>query len=234
MTWFDGHPAHLWEYPPKEQGERYVECMGGVEALCQKASDFIQRGDCRFAASLLAHVVAAEPELPNARAKELLATAYQTLGFGSENATWRNFYLTGAQELRTGKQAGMVAGGRTPFGPNLSTSQWFEILAVQVDGVKAASTSLLIGLSITDTREDYQLEVANGVLISREVAATSFSLSAGRGPDLHLTLTRGALLDALRGKEVKAEEQVGDANVLQQLVDLTKAADEAKRGPSQI
>ncbi len=37
MGWFDGNPAHLWEHPPVEQARRYVEFMGGAEAVLEKA-----------------------------------------------------------------------------------------------------------------------------------------------------------------------------------------------------
>lgn len=76
-----------------------------------------------------------------------LTSAYENLGFGGDNATWRNSYLTGAQELTTGKKADMVAGGRTPLGTNLSVDQWYDILSVQLDGerdLKASSVSTLV------------------------------------------------------------------------------------------
>lgn len=100
-----------------------------IDGLCDKAEDFIQKGDKRFAATLPAHAVASGLESPSTRAR-LLASAYEALGFGAENATWRNFYLTSAQELRTGKKAGMVAGGRTALGEKLTIDQWFEIMSV--------------------------------------------------------------------------------------------------------
>ncbi|EPE04289.1 alkyl aryl-sulfatase [Ophiostoma piceae UAMH 11346] len=33
LTWFDGEPAHLWKYSAREEGQRYVDCIGGVAAL---------------------------------------------------------------------------------------------------------------------------------------------------------------------------------------------------------
>ncbi len=115
-----------------------MECFGGVGSLCEKADIFMTRGDHRFAATLLAHAAAADPESLDSRARDLLTTAYETLGFGAENATWRNFYLTAAQELRTNKKAGMVAGGRTPLGEKLSVEQCFEILCVQLNSEQAS------------------------------------------------------------------------------------------------
>ena len=45
-------------------------------------------------------MVFADPD--HAEAKALLADAYEQLGYGAENGTWRNFYLMGAYELRHG------------------------------------------------------------------------------------------------------------------------------------
>ena len=103
LGWFDGNPAHLWPHPPVEAGTRYVEAFGGADVVIGKAQGYIDGGDLRFAVELLNHVVFADDT--NTRARELLAGVYDTLGYGAENGTWRNFYLQGAYELRHGVQA---------------------------------------------------------------------------------------------------------------------------------
>lgn len=234
MTWFDGHPAHLWQYPAAEEGSRYVECMGGVDPLCDKAEQFIAKGDSRFAATLLAHAVAAYPgeEENSARARSLLAKAYEILGYGAENATWRNFYLTGAQELRTGKKAGMLTGGKTPLGPNLSVDQWFDVMSVQLDGERAAEDAFAIDFEVEDVRQRWRLIVSNGVLTRRLVQFGSQESSEPR-PNLHMKLTRLQLLDVLRGKEVDVAKD-GDVAVLNRLLDLISVRKDSERGPSQL
>ena len=62
-----------------------------------KAQQFADTGDLRFAAELVSHAVFADPD--HAAAKALLADVLTRLGYGAECATWRNNYLTGAQEL---------------------------------------------------------------------------------------------------------------------------------------
>jgi alkyl sulfatase BDS1-like metallo-beta-lactamase superfamily hydrolase len=104
LGWFDGNPAHLWQHPPQENAKRYVECLGGTGAVVAKAREYADNGDLRFAAELLNHAVFASPG--DTAAKDLLAQVYERLGFGAECGTWRNFYLTGAQELRHGVSAG--------------------------------------------------------------------------------------------------------------------------------
>ncbi|KAI9043061.1 alkyl/aryl-sulfatase [Aspergillus affinis] len=235
MTWFDGRPEHLWQYPPAEEGQRYVECFNGVDGLCDKAETFIQKQDYRFAATLLAHAVAADPDSAEPRAKLLLASVYEQLGFGAENATWRNFYLTGAQELRSGKKAGMVAGGRTPLGERLSIDQWFEIMAVQLDGERGADMQFTIDWEVTDVKQRLRLIVSNGVLTRRLLDSEIQLQEAKENPaDYEMVLTKSQLLEVIRGHEVEPERKSGRAEVLNQLLDLISVQDGSSRGPSQL
>ena len=37
MGWFDGNPASLWRHPPEAAARRYVDCLGGTDAVVAKA-----------------------------------------------------------------------------------------------------------------------------------------------------------------------------------------------------
>jgi alkyl sulfatase BDS1-like metallo-beta-lactamase superfamily hydrolase len=74
--------------------------MGGADAVLAKAREAYARGDYRWVAQIGNDLVFADPS--NAAARALQADALEQLGYQSENATWRNIYLTGAQELRDG------------------------------------------------------------------------------------------------------------------------------------
>ena len=69
MGWFDGNPAHLWEHPPEEAARRYVDCLGGVDAVVSKGGQYTDSGDLRFAAELLNHAVFADPEHDDAKSR---------------------------------------------------------------------------------------------------------------------------------------------------------------------
>ena len=116
MGWFDGNPAHLWQHPPQEQARRYVEFMGGRDAVLAGARESFAEGDYRWVAEVVNHLVFADPG--DTAARELQAEALEQLGYGSENATWRNFFLMGATELREGVSgtptASAPAGRRRP------------------------------------------------------------------------------------------------------------------------
>ena len=162
LGWFDGNPAHLWEHPPVEKAKRYVELAGGVDALLENARAAFDTGDFRWAAEIANHAVFAEPD--HAAARDLLADTYEQLGYGSENGTWRDFYLAGAVELRGGQfgtptetNAPDVIGALTP-------DMLFDAIAIQVNGPKAWDEKLAIDVVLTDTDQRYRLRLSNGVL----------------------------------------------------------------------
>ena len=62
MGWYDGNPSHLWQHTPVEAGTRYVEFMGGADAVVEKARGSFEAGDLRWAAQVLDHVVFAQPD----------------------------------------------------------------------------------------------------------------------------------------------------------------------------
>jgi len=169
MGWFDGNPAHLWEHPTTEASARYVEFMGGAEATLAKARESFEAGDYRWVAEVANHVVFAEPG--NAAAVELQAAALEQLGLGAENATWRNFFLTGAKELREGSQGTPTTTVADDFVSNLSLDHLFDALAIRIDGPRAWDERFSIRWDIDDLCHLTQIE--NGVLNHRAEAPES-------------------------------------------------------------
>lgn len=218
MTWFDGNPASLWKHTPAAEGARYVECIGGLSSLCDKAEGYVEKGDLRFAATLLSHAVSAFPD--HQRSRSLLAETYEHLAYGSENGPWRNFYLTEAQGLRTATRPGESELGRSPLAETLTVEQWFEILSVQVDSQKAADSRFVIEIRITDTKEAWTLTISNGVLNYRQQTTGGV---VGEKPELSISVTKMGLLDVLQGRsidEVPGAEHRGDLQVLDKLIDI--------------
>ncbi|MDA2811744.1 MBL fold metallo-hydrolase [Nocardiopsis sp. RSe5-2] len=208
MGWFDGNPAHLWEHPPVEQAQRYVECMGGTARVVALAADYTSRGDLRFAATLLNHAVFADPE--DEGAKGALAGVYQSLGESAESGTWRNFYLTGAKELREGVtpnpfgiSGGMAAG--------LSPEQVFDSMAIRVNGPKAWDEELSVSWVLTDTGRRFRMTLSNGVLTHRPEP------EGAPHADLTVTLAQPRLFALLTGKDTEGVEFAGDTSVLARL-----------------
>lgn len=214
LGWFDGNPASLWEHTPAEQSKRYVEFMGGADAVVTKARESFTAGDYRWVAQVVNHVIFTQPDHPQAR--ELLADTYEQLGYGAENGTWRSWYLSAVTELREGQFGTPTEAAAPDIIGQLSPEMLFDAIAIQVDGPKAWDERLSFDIMLTDTDERYRLRLANGVL--------TYSGRPQQGKaDATLTTTRRAL-PALALGELSAErlaeagiELDGDASVLARL-----------------
>ncbi len=162
LGFFDGNPANLYQLPPTEQAVRYLDYMGGADAVVDKAEVSFASGDYRWVAEVLNHVVMADPE--HMRGRALLADTYEQLGYQSESAPWRNFYLCGALELREGlpesrnyaASAGMAAG--------MPIENLFQIMAVRLLPEQAAAQDMRLHLQFTDLEKDYLLQIKHAVL----------------------------------------------------------------------
>ncbi|MFF7700457.1 alkyl/aryl-sulfatase [Streptomyces lydicus] len=217
LGWYDGNPAHLWEHPPAEQAKRYVHTLGGVEATVDAGKQYAADGDLRFAATLLNHAVFAEPK--NLRARRALAQVYERLGHGSENATWRNSYLTGAMELR-GTLAEPPPDTADPeTAAVLTVDQLLDALALRIDGPRAWSTALTLDLYLPDEDRTWQLTLSNGAL-THVSSPGSPTPCDDRRPDLTLTLTKPQLVELLAGQGPAGAAQDGETGALHQLLGL--------------
>ncbi len=184
MGWFDGNPAHLWEHPPVEQARRYVELAGGADELLEKARASYAAGDYRWVAEIVNHLIFAEPE--NREARELQADALERLGHGAENASWRNFFLMGARELREGIVRTPTAAAPPDVLAHLTVSQLLDAMAIRLNGPRAAEHDLRIDWQVTDPDEQHAITVRNGVLRHRPGGH-------GRDADAALVVERKAL-----------------------------------------
>jgi alkyl sulfatase BDS1-like metallo-beta-lactamase superfamily hydrolase len=210
LGWFDGNPAHLWQHPPEAAATRYVAAFGGADAALDKARGFLADGDLRFAAELANHVVFADET--NTGAREFLAGIYDTLGYGAENATWRNFYLQGADELRHGAQAAALDSAGSPdMVSALSVGQLFDSVAIRVNGPKAWDEHLTVDWVFTDLGYTHRIELTNGVLIQEESPKSGVA-------DFTVTLTKPRFLGLLGGGGLDGLTTTGDAGVLARLL----------------
>ncbi len=164
--WYDGNPAHLDPLPPAAAGAKYVEAMGGADAALRAGREAFERGDYRWAAMLLDHLVFAQPD--SAEARELLARTYDQLGYQAESGPWRDVYLTGALELRQGVQGpgvdpASVAGLLRHLPPDL----FFASMAARLNGPEADGKRMTLNFVFTDLDESYVLTLENAVLHHR-------------------------------------------------------------------
>lgn len=169
MGWFDGNPARLWPHPPEALGARYVDAMGGMDRVVELARAAFDSGDFRWAATLLDHAVFADRSHEAARA--LYADTLEQLAYGAENAVWRNFFMSGATELRDGNFGTAVTAASMSMLNQLTPEQLFDGFALRVDGPRAWDLDIAIDISFADLAANYRLTLRNGVLVYRKVAA---------------------------------------------------------------
>ncbi|MCC3313598.1 alkyl/aryl-sulfatase [Nocardia africana] len=215
LGWYDGNPAHLWQHPPEQQAKRYVELLGGVEATVAKVREYAGNGDLRFAAELGSHAVFAAPD--NSDARQALADVLERLGYGSENATWRNCFLVGAHELRNGNFHTPIEQG-SGLAPAMSVTQLFDTISLRIVGPKAWDDKLSINWAFTDTGERYRMELSNGALVHHR---TDKKVDA----DLEVTLTKVELLKLIATGSLEEIEARGDTSVWSRLLACTDAVD---------
>ncbi|WP_242634308.1 alkyl/aryl-sulfatase [Marinobacter salicampi] len=201
LGWFTGNPAQLNPLPERESATRTVEMMGGAERVLETARrDFDSavdmnaedgRSTYRWLAELLNQVVFAEPN--NEDAKALLASVYDQLGYQAESAPWRDFYLTGAYELRHGApEEGLKPAMMRDVLLNTPVALFFDSMAVRLKAEEAAGENTTIKITFTDLNESYLLTLQNSVLHNRLVRADTPA-------DATLTLTRPLFVDLLVG-----------------------------------
>ncbi|WP_371733912.1 alkyl/aryl-sulfatase [Subtercola sp. PAMC28395] len=195
MGWYDGNPSRLWQHPPVEAAVRYVDFMGGADAVVEKAQASFDAGDYRWVAQVLDHVVFAEPGHDGA--KRLLADALEQLGFGSENGTWRSVYLSAALELREGNQGTPVAAGSADLLASITAEQLFDSLAIQIDGPKAWDLDASITWNFTDTGKSFRTTLHNGVFISVPGSSAASALTVSLPSGAIAALASGSLQNAV-------------------------------------
>jgi alkyl sulfatase BDS1-like metallo-beta-lactamase superfamily hydrolase len=204
LGWYDANPVNLDPLPPVEAGKKFVEYMGGSDAILTRARKDFAKGEFRFVAQAVSHLVFAEPDNQGARA--LLADTFEQLGYAAESATWRNAYLFGAQELRLGMP-------KTPPRPPmpretlaaLRSEQLWDVLGVRLNGPKAEGKHIVLNWAFTDTNESFILTLEN-------CALTYIAGAQSAAADATFTLARGTL-DEVIAKQTTFPEAVGSGKI---------------------
>lgn len=205
LGWYDSNPAHLDPLSPVDASKRYVEFMGGADAVINKAQKYYEKGEYRWVAEVMNHVVFADPQ--NTRARYLTADALEQLGYQTENATWRNEYLMGAYELRHGVPH--IAGTETASADTLRAmplEMFLDYLGIRLNSQKAEGKKIHINLNLTDKNQQYALQLENSVLIytpKKQFQKADATLKLTRGIFDALTLKQKNLMQAIADGDIK-------------------------------
>jgi alkyl sulfatase BDS1-like metallo-beta-lactamase superfamily hydrolase len=219
LGWYDAIPANLDPLAPTDAAKNYVAYMGGADAAMAKAREDFKKGNYRWVAEVMKHVVFADPT--NQKARAFAADVYEQLGYLSEAATWRNAYLCGAQELRQGPPRAL---GRSSVPPEalraMPLDAYFDFWGVRLNGPKAEGKRITLNWRFTDIMQTYVLNLENSALTHR-------SGQLSDGAHATVTLTR-KVLDSITLMETTFEQQIaagaiavsGDAAKLTELLAL--------------
>ncbi len=205
MGFYDGNPANLNPLPPEESAKRYIELIGGADRAVAAAQAAFDKGDYRWTAELLNHVVFADPG--NRSAIKLLSRTYDQMGYMAESATWRNSYLTAAAELRNGPPAKGV--DRSSFIDMLRETpvdRFLEAMAAGLNGPDAEGKNFKINLVISDKNESFVLWIENAVLHfkkSSPAADASATLTVKKELFLKMVTGKAGVKDTLLNDEFK-------------------------------
>ncbi|MES2259396.1 MAG: alkyl sulfatase dimerization domain-containing protein [Pseudomonadota bacterium] len=199
MGWYDGNPAHMDALTAVDYGRKFIAYGGGATAVLKHAKDDYARGEYRWVAQAMDHLVHAEPG--NAAARNLGADALEQLGYQAESAVERNAYLTGAMELRSAGKT--VASPLRTASPDtvraLSIENIFDYMGVRLNAAKAEGKRLVLNWQFSEPGgKRYLLNLDNSALTWLEGSHASQA-------DATLTLERSTL-DKLLTQQMAPKE----------------------------
>ena len=166
LGWFEADPTFLDPLPRAERSKRYVELMGGRDAVVAAARKAFESGEHQWCAELLTYVIRVNKA--DAEARKLKADALRELAYKTENTNWRNWYITSAREL-DGTLNKQIASATTASlaAPDilrqLPLGKFFDAMSVRLDPVKSRDARLTVAFRVTDANQTYAVEVRRGV-----------------------------------------------------------------------
>ena len=205
LGYYDANPATLDPLLPAESAKRYVAAMGGEAAVVAMGRKAFADSDYRWVVELVNKVIFANPN--NAEARALQADALEQLGYQTESATWRNAYLMGALELRSGTKDPRVSTSGPDTVRGMTNELLFDFIALRLNHEKTDGMKAAISMVFSDSNEVWALELSNSVLNSTRGRVL-------KNPDVTITLTRPAFLAMLlQGKKLPELVQAGMVKV---------------------
>ena len=206
LGFWDCNPTTLIPLSPDESAPLYVEMMGGAGKIMARGSQLIAEGKYFHATEILNKLVQAEPG--NRMAKDLLADAFEQIGYQQENPGLRNSFLAATYELRNDIPTSATASSSSPDTIRaMSTGQFLDFLGIRMDSRRAEGLSFTMNLSTPDNGEQFAIELVNATL-------TNIQGFQAENPDLTLTIDRADLEQVMMGvKSLQEMIEDGTAKV---------------------
>lgn len=215
IGWYDSHPANLHPLPPVEVAKRYVELAGGADNAIAHAQKAFDKGDYRWAAEVLKHVVFADPS--NQKARDLAADAFEQLGYQAESGSWRSEFLVGAYEMRNGILKTPIDIVSLDMLSNLTPEMLFDYMGITLNGPKAEGKTLKFNW-INPKGDSYGFWLENGVLMygkDKKVEHPDATIKGYKLPFTLVMMKAEKLQDAIDKKQIEVE---GNAEAIEELL----------------
>ena len=191
LGWFLGDPTFLAPLHPSQSSQRYVQLMGGRDAVFAAAVESAEDGDQQWAAELTTHLVRVDNDDMDAR--NLKAEALRQIGYTHSNNNWRNWYLTSAQELDGtidfSNQLDIAAPDMVRAFP---TSDLINGLRFRLAAENTFDVNMTMGFRFPDVDEAFGLEIRRGIVQFYETVPDAV--------DVVLEMDRSALMGVILGE----------------------------------
>ncbi len=168
LGYHDLNPVNTNPLQTRDKSCVYVEAAG-EEALYQAGMIHFGKGEYQQASQLFNDLVQCEPS--NVKYRFALADSFEQQGYQSETMAWRNSYLQGAVELRTGEIRPSLKAASADVIANTPTGMFLDFVAVKLNAEKAeqAGLNFNFGLEHPDLNESFYGEVSNSNMANIQV-----------------------------------------------------------------
>lgn len=194
--WWNAVPADYDALPKVDEAKRWIAALGGADKALAQGRVAFEAGDYRWAATLLQTLVFADPA--NADGRAWLASTYEQLGFQAEGGTWRNIYLSAAEDLRSPPDQQALSSTSAELIASIPTLDLFNSLAARFNPAKMQGEEAVLQFAFTDTGEAITVDLRKSVLFPRAgtAGAPTVSLTIAR-TDFNRMLAQKVALPAL-------------------------------------
>ena len=218
LGWYDGNPAKLQQLSESKSAGKYVDYMGGSDAILKKAKADLDAGNYQWVVQVLQHVIFAEPD--NQSARNLAADAFIQLGYQQTSATWRNLYLSAAHELRNGIMEIPVSASGNVFIEELTPENILDYAGISLDSRSVEPLNFTANVTFTDLEQTYSIRIENGVLsyIDKAVENADLTLSTDKNTFAQLFRHQLSLMDGVKRRLIRVEgEAAGFKRLLESI-----------------
>ncbi|MDG3084901.1 alkyl sulfatase dimerization domain-containing protein [Vibrio hannami] len=216
LGYHDLNPVNTNPLQTKDKSCVYVEAAG-AETLYNAGMVHFNNGEYQEASQLFNDLVQCDPN--NIQYRFALADSFEQQGYQSETMAWRNSYLQGAVELRTGEIQPSIKLASADVIANTPTGMFLDFVAVMLNAEKAEAEALNFNFAVVhpELNEKFYGEVSNANMANiqvDELPNTDFRIDIAK-EDLTKVVLGQATLESLA--EAGAVKVTGDAELLQKL-----------------